>query len=87
MRNITLSVSYKFLTALAITAMVLAALPAKPAFAASITVNTTTDENTGVGTICSLPRPLFSPTAIILVTSTVCVVASATTTLLRWRVV
>ena len=39
------SVSYKFLTALAIIAMVLAALPAMPAYAAStITVTTTADE-------------------------------------------
>jgi CSLREA domain-containing protein len=48
------SVSHKVLTAMVITAMVLAALPIRPAFAASISVNTTTDEFTSVGTSCSL---------------------------------
>jgi CSLREA domain-containing protein len=48
------SVSHKVFTAMVITAMVLAALPIRPAFAASITVNTTTDEFTSVGTSCSL---------------------------------
>src|SRR5215210_998180 len=49
------SVSQKLFTAMVITAMVLAALPAMPAYAAStITVTTTTDEFTPEGTDCSL---------------------------------
>ena len=48
------SVSHKVLTALVIAAMVLAALPVMPAFAAGISVTTTTDEFTSAGAQCSL---------------------------------
>ena len=53
------STQYKFLTALALVAMVLAALPAMPAYAASITVQTTTDEVTTNGA-CSLREAILN---------------------------
>jgi CSLREA domain-containing protein len=48
------SVSHKLLSALVLTALVLAALPVMPAFAAGISVTTTTDEYTAAGSLCSL---------------------------------
>ena len=55
-KTINSSVPHKLLTALVILSMVMVALPATTAFAAgsTITVTTTTDEYTGVGTQCSL---------------------------------
>ena len=53
------SVPHKFLTALAVIAMVLAALPAMSAHAASITVTTTTDELTTDGN-CSLREAILN---------------------------
>ena len=49
----------KFFTAFIITALVLVALPASPAFAASITVNTTIDENTNNAS-CSLREAIIA---------------------------
>src|SRR5688572_7737251 len=48
------SVIHKLLTTMVVAAMVMVALPIRPAYAASLTVNTTTDEFTSVGTQCSL---------------------------------
>jgi CSLREA domain-containing protein len=53
------SVSYRFLAALAVIAMVLAALPVMPAYAASITVETTVDELTADGN-CSLREAVIN---------------------------
>jgi CSLREA domain-containing protein len=53
------SVPYKFLTSLAIIAMVLAALPVMPAYAASITVTNTTDDLTD-GNGCSLREAIIN---------------------------
>src|SRR5215510_182633 len=58
--KIVSSFSHKFVTALVVTSMVMVALPVFPAFAASsITVTTTTDENTAVGTLCSLREAII----------------------------
>jgi CSLREA domain-containing protein len=53
------SASYKFLAALAVIAMVLAALPVLPAYAANITVETTVDELTTNGS-CSLREAIIN---------------------------
>src|SRR5574341_1036945 len=53
------SVPYKFLAALAIIAMALGAIPAQPAFAATITVTNTTDDLTS-GNGCSLREAIIN---------------------------
>src|SRR5687767_12199557 len=57
--TIVFSASYKFLAALAVIAMVLAALPVIPAYAANISVNTLTDEITANGS-CSLREAIIN---------------------------